>query len=144
MFLLTHELIHLTSGLMLGIIFYLTYKQKSVVVFSVLLSLVIDIDHMFDLLIYSSQNKQPFNLFLLFSDYFHKSGKVYVFLHSYEIVLLFIFIAFLLPKFKQYFFLISISMFTHIIIDQLTYNPVFLEYFFSYRLINSFSIEAFK
>lgn len=144
MFLYIHELSHLLAGLIIGIIFYQIYKQKLLLIIPVITSFLIDADHLIDLWLYTSQNHVPFNPWLLFSDYFHQAGKIYLFFHSYEIILLLLIAGIFFVKYRKYLLAVSISMLVHIILDQLTYHPVFLEYFFVYRLINGFSVDTFN
>lgn len=145
MFLFFHELIHLLTGLGIGLFFSQKLKNIKLLLVAFIASTFIDLDHILDLLLYLFYAHQPFNpLAILSVNYFKLSGKIFVLLHSYELVLILIVLGLYLVKWRYHLWVIAVSFLFHILIDQFTYSPKFQEYFLIYRFINSFSIEAFK
>lgn len=145
MFLFFHELFHFAIGLAIGLYFFRKYKNIKLVLISLIASIFIDLDHLFDLWLYSTNFHQPFNPLAVISvDFFQLSGKIYILLHSYELIIILFALGYLYPKGKYYAWVIAVSFLFHIIIDQLTYQPNIFEYSFIYRLINNFSLNVFK
>ena len=100
---------------------------------------IIDIDHMFDYLLFKKSIK--FNLKEFISGrYFNISRKIYIPLHSYElsIILFFVFIFFDETGFIFVFF----AHLFHLLQDQITNKVKLFSYFFTYRAFNSFNINC--
>lgn len=144
MFLFIHEAIHLTAGSLVGYLFYKRYREKYFIVTAILASLLIDLDHLVDLSIYSLTSHIGIFSTLAFN-FFKASGKVIVPLHSYEMQLIIIVAGYLSKKNNGiYLIVIGTAMLIHTIVDQLTYKPFILEYSLIYRVLNNFSGEAFN
>lgn len=128
-FLLVHELAHVLGGVLIG----LRSGKLRDFLLAVGVSLVVDADHFIDLFLW---NKGKFYLFDVFSaDYFRQSGKLYIFFHAYEYVLLLI----ILARWNKIFLVVALALLGHLIIDQLSYGPLEPNYFLLYRLFNNFS-----
>ena len=145
MFLFLHEIVHILTGFIIGIIFYKRFKDIKLFISAVSVSLLLDLDHYIDLFLYTLRQNIVITPLMIFTEnYFAKSEKVYVIFHSYEIVILLLLLSLFRNKIKKYLLLLASSVLIHILIDQLTYRPFILEYFFVYRLINGFSLSAFR
>lgn len=143
MFLFFHEAVHLSAGLLIGFIFGKKYKERKLIIISVATALLIDSDHLFDLIFYWFTNP-TLNIFLIpLTNFFLAAGKTYVPLHSLELIPLLLLAGFIREKWRAVLWTIAFSALLHIMIDQLTYHSNILEYSFIYRLANSFSNSAF-
>lgn len=109
-------------------------------IFSILTFLsgfVIDIDHLFDY--FQSGNKLNLKE-LLGSSYFKKSGKMYVVLHSYELLFPLFVIAFTFGGLQLGVWM-GLSFILHLISDQLSYSTHPLAYFITFRAMKNFSLN---
>ena len=100
---------------------------------------IIDIDHIFDYLLFKKKVKIDFQEFIS-GNYFKVSKRIYLPLHSYElsIILLFIFFIFNETSFIFIFF----AHILHLLQDQITNKVKPLSYFFTYRALNSFNVNC--
>lgn len=81
------ELIHLLLSLTTGLIFYLVYRKWSVFLWAIIGGFLVDMDHLIDYFLW--KRSLSFNLGeFMAGDQFTGSGKLYIFLHSYEWVVL--------------------------------------------------------
>ncbi|MFH1442070.1 MAG: hypothetical protein ABIH18_08550 [Candidatus Omnitrophota bacterium] len=95
----------------------------------------IDLDHLIDYFIaYGSK----FSIKDFFGSGSLKSGKVYLFLHSWEII--FIILLFYLVTSSYAVLLLFLSMSMHLIIDNLQRENLRI-YFLTYRIINKFDVR---
>lgn len=100
---------------------------------------LIDIDHIFDYVNYLRKTKKKYNLNDFISGiYFSKSKKIFLILHSYEIT----FVLLLLSIYQSIFIFVAIAHFLHLLQDQIFNNNTKLSFFFVYRYLNQFDIEA--
>lgn len=101
----------------------------------VLGGIFIDLDHLIDHFLCF---KNKLNLYDFVNGYYIKTGKVYVFLHSWEIN----FILFMLAlNIRSYgLFLLFLSLSIHLAIDNIQRRNL-LAYFIIYRFINNFDIN---
>lgn len=96
----------------------------------------IDLDHFIDYFIFAGFK---FNLKDFFNSVFLTSGKVYVFFHSWELVLLLIMGGFFLRY--EPLFILSGGMTVHLLVDQFQrYNRFF--YFLIYRKKQGFKVAS--
>lgn len=145
MVLLIHELLHLLFGASIGLVFWVTYRNTKLLIASILTSLLLDLDHFIDLFLFTSQQNKLFTPWTIITEnYFAGSGKVYVVFHSYEIVILLLIIGYYMRRLRPYLLVVSASICAHILFDSFTYKPALFEYFLTYRIMNDFSIEAFR
>ena len=109
------------------------------IILCLLFGWLIDLDHLIDFFIINKK-KDLFNLNLFLSgSYFKKSKKIYIFLHSYEITILFFISSIMI---EQNFFYVALSHFAHLLQDQILNKVKKFSYFFIYRLSNNFNIKA--
>lgn len=103
---------------------------------------LIDVDHLFDYLIFCIRDKTKPNLYaFLDSKYFKLNKKIYLPLHSWEICSVFL-ILFLI-SFQVNFLLIFLSYSLHLIQDQLTNNVKYHTYFLFIRAKYNFNLYQF-
>jgi len=100
-------------------------------------SILIDLDHLVDHFLYF---KKKFNLKDFFSSASLASGKVYVFLHAWELNII-IFVFGLILSSKELLFLAA-GLTAHLVVD-CVYNKKFLAYFLFYRIIKKFNAKIF-
>lgn len=102
---------------------------------------LIDGDHLIDYLIFNGRlDKNVFGK-LFSGDHFQESRRLYLPLHSYELLVPIWIVG---PLFNHVLLSawISVSFVTHLILDQTTYAPRALTYFAIYRAINSFDLTV--
>lgn len=96
---------------------------------------LIDADHFFDYFMFF-KNKFEFKDFITCA--YLRSGKVYVFLHSWELNLFLFILAGVIKS--KWLFIFSLSLFLHLFVDNLQRkNRLF--YFLSYRIIKKFDTK---
>ena len=99
---------------------------------------LIDIDHMFDYLLFKKSIK--FNLKEFISGkYFNISRKIYIPLHSYELSIILFFLYFIINEVGVIF--VCLSHVLHLVQDQISNKTKPLSYFFIYRALHSFKIN---
>lgn len=103
---------------------------------------LIDGDHLFDYALYCFQKRRRPN----FREFFDSSclpppSRIYVPLHSYELLLLIWLIAISLSAFPWAVWL-SLSFGAHLLMDYLAYHPHPLYYFLTLRMIRGFSYDT--
>ena len=101
---------------------------------------MIDIDHMFDYLLFKKSFKFNLKEFLS-GDYFKTSKKIYIPLHSYEISIMLFFLFMYTNEIS--FIFIFFAHILHLLQDQLTNKVKPLTYLFTYRAVKSFDINYF-
>ena len=143
MFLLYHEIFHLTVGFFIGALYYFKTRDFKLLIIAVLTSLLLDAGHWVDYLLFALPSKNIILVEFFSTRYFAASGKIYVPLHNYELVMVLGGIGALFRKYRYHLWTVSIAILAHILIDQLTYKPVIWEYFLTYRVLNNFSISVF-
>lgn len=127
------------------------YHDIKLVVITYFMGVLIDVDHFIDYFFYVSsfpyRSGWHFNPFEFFypSIYVKSTGKVFVFLHGWEYLAVFWFIA---QKLKRRIpgihFALLIPYLCHLLIDQSPFIKSPFAYFFFYRLFNNFSLHAFN
>lgn len=141
-FLVVHELSHFAVAVFLSFFFLRlrTLQPKRLILIIFLVTFLMDLDHLFDFFYFAGN----FNFWEYFGniDFFASSGKVFVLIHSWELV---IFLA-VLGKLKRapVFWAISAAIGGHLLIDQLSYTPNPLAYFLIFRAAASFSLAWFN
>jgi hypothetical protein len=128
---------HVAVTLALVFLIYGLYKDYSLVFLVVLGGILIDIDHFIDYFLYAGLK---FNLKKFALIDFLKSGKIYIFLHSWELIVVILLLGYLF-NWTKYTLALSLGMAGHIAVDSL-YQKTFLPYSLIYRIYNRF--EAHK
>lgn len=149
-FLSLHETIHFASSAIIAILLWKVYRNKWVVVTSIIAGMLIDADHLFDYILgYLTLIGPVLDLdkVAALGDYFKASGKVYVPLHSLDFMWIWWFFG---QKLNHFFratgieWAIIISFTMHILVDYASYMPHPLAYFFLFRLSHSFNRDSFN
>jgi len=137
MTLLETEIVHLTVGLTLALtIFYLS-KSRSLALFSFLVNLLMDVDHLFDYFLYFGL-KFNLNDFLKGAA-FDQSGQVYTLFHAWEWPVL---LTLLGLKFqRKILWTLALTIFLHVLTDVLTNRMYFSDYSFIFRYLHDFRIR---
>lgn len=132
-----NELIHflVCVGLSLAFAPQLGVLNSFLVIFA--FGFFLDLDHLFDYGFYLSRRKKKFKISeFLSGQHFAESHKMFVFLHSWELVIL-LWIPYL--YFGQIaFWAASLALLSHLIVDQFTNQVAPPAYFLFYRFIISF------
>ena len=118
---------------------YLAFNEAGPAIASFLVGTLIDLDHIIDYL-YAHGKKWDWKK--VNSAHHEKiSGKLYVPLHSYELLLLF-FLLTLNPSLTAWRFGITLSLLAHFLCDQF-FNPnrKFSTYFLIHRIIHKFEVK---
>lgn len=135
---------HFFCSIVIGIILSLMFKDWRLILASFLTGQLIDVDHFFDYF-FGKKSKLSLRDFFDPEKYVIPSQKVFVFFHGWEFVLFFIFIGEKLnSQCPGIVFALSLSYFVHLLIDQLNSAGTPFSYFFTYRLLNKFSLIAYN
>ena len=130
---------HILVSITLAWICFIVTDSLIVALSAAAAGVVIDGDHFIDYLISNGRfDKQAISK-LFSGDHFQESRKLYLPLHSYELLIPIWIIAFVfnLGLLSAW---ISVSFVTHLILDQTTYAPRALTYFAVYRAMYSFDL----
>ncbi|MBI2995646.1 MAG: hypothetical protein HYY52_02930 [Candidatus Melainabacteria bacterium] len=130
---------HIAISAAIGLSTYLLYDQIAPAVASFLVGTLIDLDHVIDYF-YAHGKKWDWKK-VNGAHHEHFSGKLYIPLHSYELLILF-FILTLDPALTPWRVGISLSLITHFLCDQF-FNPnrKFSTYFLINRIIHRFNVK---
>lgn len=128
---------HIIASAGVGLLTYHYYKSVGAGVASFLSGWMIDLDHVVDYV--KAHGWRPHWERVNEARHEDYSGKLYLPLHSYELLALFFFI-FRSPKKRAYRVGITLSVFTHLLLDQ-KYNPRRkpLTYFLAHRAYKRFN-----
>jgi len=121
---------------------YLTTQSPPIAVSTFAIGFLIDGDHLFDYAVYCFQKRRRPN----FREFFNSScspppSRIYILLHSYELLLLIWLMAISFSAFPWAVWL-SLSFGAHLLMDYLAYRPHPLCYFLTFRIIRGFSYET--
>lgn len=122
---------HTVASGVTSAIFYAVHPSWSATAICFLSGIFIDLDHVLDLYLYKKR------LFLGLNDLFNfcgreKGGKLYLILHSYELLVLF-WIAIFMFRLDINWLGLGVGLSVHLILDQI-FNPMMpLAYFLLYR-----------
>ncbi len=128
---------HLIVTSILSLLIYKFYSSFILVVLVVIGGILIDLDHFID---YFSHYGFKFDLKKFVFIGYLKSGKIYVYFHSWELIIL-IYITGLFFGWGKYSMALSLGMLGHLIIDS-TFRKAFLPYSLFYRMWYNF--DAYK
>lgn len=147
--LFTHEIIHFLP--IISITYFVGIKNKNFripFIASFIGSILIDLDHLVDYFFAYGFN---FKLTLfLEGEQFLKNQKMFVILHSWELIVIVIFIIIFLKKIRSkytyviFLFSLFLSLFFHIFLDVLINNIPASSYFFYTRYRNSFNLKLLE
>jgi hypothetical protein len=128
---------HIITSAGISLASYYKYRSRNAALASFLVGWLIDLDHIFDYV--SAHGWKPNWAKFNEAKHEHYSGKLYLPLHSYELVALF-FLLFRGPQRQPYRVGITASILTHLLLDQRC-NPSRkpLTYFLAHRIKNRFN-----
>lgn len=137
-FFITHEIFHLIISLLIGFWFFIKKHNFRYLAVSIIVSLGLDIDHLFDYFHY-------FGLTIVNPitgpDFFCLSGKLLVPFHSWELVILGFLLGMFFRRWRSVFLMLSVVILGHLLLDQFSYHMYPLAYSFLYRLYFKFNIN---
>ena len=128
---------HIITSAGIGLFTYHRYKSPGAGIASFLVGWLIDADHIFDYV--KAHGWRPNWEKISEAKHEHYSGKLYLLLHSYELLALF-FLLFKKPEKRAYRVGITLSVLTHLLLDQKC-NPCRkpLTYFLAHRAYKRFN-----
>lgn len=150
--LLLHELGHIILYFLVVLILKGILKKDygwKLLIYGLGITLLIDLDHLFDyLLSYGLVINLPL---MLSGEYFRTSGKIYIPLHSWELVVVLL-VGYLFAKIKiknnykvkQLPIVSSLAISVHLVFDILYYGFNPLVYFAIYRILHGSGVDLFK
>lgn len=127
----------LVSAALGGALFYATHSASSGIA-CFLAGTAIDVDHLYDYF-----RHKGFRLSVedfLLGRYFTETGRHFIWLHSYELVLLLL-ASWFFFQLSQLWIGISVGLLSHLLCDQFTNSVHPLSYFLCYRVSNDFKIS---
>lgn len=133
---------HFIFGLGIGIFFYFRTKQKKYLLICLLASFLIDFDHLFDFWLASGFSLSISKFLEL--NFFEINNRVYVPLHSWELIALLIITSRFLKKYQNVLWAIALSMLAHIFWDALSYQINILDYSLFWRASHDFKIGDYQ
>jgi len=144
MWLLVTEIIHVVAYLCVGALVYFFWKKYFTIknyILGFLFTFFIDVDHYIDMLMYDG-----FSLDIkrfISGEHFRESGKVYIFFHAWEYVLLVfvLFWVFRKSRIAGPLLFIFLGLGVHLIVDIITNNSTFLTYSLFYRILVDFRLD---
>ena len=141
--LFAHEVLHFLSGIAMFFLIYQLFGKFSLAVLAFLISVLIDIDHYLESLIFSGFNfKRIFTLDP--GNYWEKTGKITILLHSWEILPLTLFLGWIFGQ-QPLALTVVLSLFIHYVIDTVLYvsykKMSIFHYFFIFRLYHKFDYK---
>jgi len=145
-FLIISELHHFLLTLGIAILLYWRFRDRRLILACFLFGFLIDVDHFFDYFAYFGLDFRSISSFLA-GDSFIFSKKAYVPLHGWEYVILFWLVTRWFGrkfKIKGLEWAAPLSYLGHLLVDNFSFSHHPLAYFFTYRLINNFSLESFN
>ncbi len=130
---------HIVVSAAIGLITYVSYGEIGPAIASFLVGTLIDLDHVIDY-IYAHGKKWDWKK-VNAAHHEHISGKLYVPLHSYELILIY-FLLTLDPSLTPWRVGITVSLLAHFLCDQF-FNPnrKFSTYFLIHRIIHKFDTK---
>lgn len=135
--LLVHEVLHLIIGTLLGFTLFKITRKKEVILWVILASLLIDIDHLVD---YFLAYGFSFNLSVVSSgEYFDLNKKAILPFHSWEVALISVSLGFIKSiRYRIIFLSIGVGMLGHLLVDQVTNAPPRDFFFILVRITHDF------
>ncbi len=139
-FLFFHEAIHFLIAIFISSLFYWKFRTKKIILIIFIATFLIDLDHLFDYFYFAGDLK--FWIYFSKIDFFNATQKVFVPLHSWELV----FFLGLYGRLRNNSLLLgaSAAIAGHLFIDQFSYTPNPLAYFLLLRIANNFDISWYN
>lgn len=140
MHLISHELIHVFVSLVISVFVFWSFdcaqdKKWKLVIWVFAVGVFLDMDHLFDLITASGNLNDIFA-----SSYFLRSNKVFVFLHSWELLVPW-WIYIIWSRRYPLGWAVTLAFVGHLLVDQFSYGAYPLTYFLTYRWINNFQLD---
>ncbi len=130
---------HIVSSGVISFMVYLISRSPVNGIVSFLAGVFIDLDHIVDYYLNYGVNYKLKEVYVTLCE--SRLDKFYVFLHSFELLVIFWILIFLIPL-NNIFCAIAIGFTQHVFLDQI-HNPIKPRaYFLAYRIANKFSREA--
>ena len=139
MTLLIHEILHLLVGIVLGLLLARVGQWRGVLPWTLLSSLLIDVDHIVDYL--RTVGPHWDTGALTTGSYFASSGRAMVLLHSWELAVVMVVIGLIVGdrKYGVPLLGLGVGMIGHLFVDQITYNQPWAAYFLVVRWLHGFA-----
>lgn len=128
-------LLHLSFSIIGALFTYLKTQDITYALIFILGGIFIDLDHFID---YFLAYGYRFNIMRFFNCIFIKNGKLYVFLHSWEIMIVLLIVG--MANGVHWPIILCLACSMHILIDNLQKNKPFV-YFLAYRFSKNFDID---
>ena len=130
---------HIVVSALIGMVIYASYGELGPAIASFLVGTLIDLDHIIDYL-YAHGKKWDWKK-VNAAHHEKVSGKLYVPLHSYELMLLYFFLT-IDPSLTPWRVGVTLSLLAHFLCDQF-FNPnrKFSTYFLIHRIIHNFDTK---
>lgn len=130
---------HIISSGIISSVFYVVTRSPAGAAGSFLAGVLLDADHFVDYYLNYGFSADLKKIHGVISE--HRLPKIYILLHSFELLSIFWLFVFLIPLNIAYF-AVALGSTQHIILDQIC-NPVMPRaYFLSYRITNDFKKES--
>ena len=126
---------HAFASALISMVFLYFTKSPSAALLCFLAGVLIDADHLLDFWMYKGKIVISREVFGHFYEGF---GKIYVVLHSFEIIAALLLLGFALQEVGTYMFGVAVGMLTHIILDFFSYELHPAGYFITYRILKGF------
>lgn len=141
MALFLHLLTHFLFALLAGFIVWKLWKKNAAFIAAFAGGFFIDLDHLIDYLLAFGFNFQLD--YFLGSYQLFKTGKIFIFFHGWEYVLILTFIAFILKNktAKSITLALALGALFHLSVDSLLNNMPIKSYSIIYRAKNNFDIK---
>jgi len=137
-FFVTHEILHLLIGLLVGVLALFLFKKKKLILLSLIVTFGIDLDHLVDYFHYFGLNFQDP---IAGPDFFCLSGKLFIPLHAWELIPLLIILSFVFKNKKVIFLSVVLALLGHYLLDQFSNGMCPFGYSLIYRFLNNFDIN---
>lgn len=135
-----HLIGHLVLAVVVGWLIFKKTKNWKLFLLCLIVSFAIDVDHLVDYWIAYGFNLRVFDFLQL--SFFGKNHKVFVPLHSWELVVLLAIWSLVIKKYKWLFLTVSLALFVHILWDTISYRIYPQDYFFLYRMLRGFKMRC--
>jgi hypothetical protein len=133
---------HFIPALFIGAIGAWATGDRALLVVGLLTGWLIDADHSFDFMVgcFLRREDGPFLNQVATGSYFKRTGKVYVLLHSWELIGVWM-VAWALAGRRDFAIVGGFAWALHLGIDHLTYRLHPLAYFLTYRVMHRFELS---
>ena len=127
----------LASIVLAAIVFHFT-KSPEASFFCFASGFILDADHVIDFWLYRKKITIDREIF----QHFHgRFGRIYLFLHSFELAALTVILGLLNPQNMILFAALALGLISHLVMDFISYDLHSLSYFLTYRILKRFDIR---